>query len=144
MNEWMDGWINKFLLGRFQDVSSICRRKSSTSGGDGWQEVVFRVFDSPESSGGYERRFAIAEDAIAQAAAASSSSSSSSSLSSSSSSSSSSLFVQMHPYEPIASKVVLQQRLAEVESKGGEGLMLRRKGSAYEHKRSKLLLKVSE
>ena len=100
--------------------------------------MVFRVFDSPESGGGYERRFAIAEAAITQAVA------SSSTLSSSSSSPSSSSFIQMHPYEPIASKVVLQQRLAEVESQGGEGLMLRRKGSAYEHKRSKLLLKVSD
>merc|ERR1719382_2087386 len=36
----------------------------------------------------------------------------------------------------------LDRELAEVDAKGGEGLMLRKPGSLYEHKRSHTLLKV--
>jgi DNA ligase-1 len=40
------------------------------------------------------------------------------------------------------SRKQLKEQLLEVEKGGGEGLMLRKPGSLYEHKRSKTLLKV--
>merc|ERR1712216_41130 len=50
--------------------------------------------------------------------------------------------LQPVPMQKCRGREHLQELLANIESRGGEGLMLRRPGSIYEHRRSKTLLKV--
>jgi DNA ligase-1 len=97
---------------QFQQTVSIARRQN---GGELWRDLRFVVFDAPCNPGGFEERLA----AVVQAE-----------------------FLVLHPHEPCRSAEHLQEELKRVEALGGEGLMMRRKQSAYKFGRSQVLLKV--
>lgn len=113
----LDGelWVGRKM---FQKTTSIVR---SGAGSLAWKEVSFVVFDAPAARGGFEQRLAHAERVLARAAAP-----------------------HARPLEHVRCEGLehLRAELARVERDGGEGLMLRRPGSAYEVGRSSALLKV--
>jgi DNA ligase-1 len=97
---------------QFQHTVSIARRQN---GGELWRELKFVVFDAPCNPGGFEERLAAVVEAE---------------------------FLVLHPHEPCRSAEHLQEELKRIEALGGEGLMMRRKQSAYKFGRSQVLLKV--
>jgi DNA ligase-1 len=88
---------------------------------DGWLELTFAIFDVPAAPGGVEDRLKQAADWFAR-----------------------------HPSDhafvidqrPVDSHAHLAETLKQIEAQGGEGIMLRRRGSAYSPGRSQDLLKV--
>ena len=102
----------------FQRTVSVVRRQDQS---DAWKEIRFLVFDAPAHGGSFEARVAHYHAYIAANKPA---------------------YVQAHPHEPCKGVDHLRSELARVEALGGEGLMLRRPGSAYEVGRSHSLLKV--
>mmetsp|Transcript_12567 Transcript_12567/g.20943 ORF Transcript_12567/g.20943 Transcript_12567/m.20943 type:complete len:571 (-) Transcript_12567:71-1783(-) len=102
--------------GEFQRTVSIARRKN---GGEQWRDLKYVVFDAPSIVGGFEIRLAEAESAISELE-----------------------FVEVHPHNPCRDMDHLAEELKRVEEQGGEGLMMRKKNSAYDHGRSRELLKV--
>jgi len=113
--ETLDGelWCGR---GQFQQCVSIVK---NTRRGDDWRYVQFMVFDAPRAAGGWEARMARACAALGASAVA-----------------------RAVGAIPCESAAHVREELRAVESKGGEGLMLRRPGSAYEPRRSRALLKV--
>ena len=110
----LDGelWIAR---GAFQRTVSVVRRQDRS---DHWRDVRFLVFDAPELAGPFEARLAwLAQHLSAPFARA----------------------VQHTRCDDAAH---LARELARVEAAGGEGLMLRKAGSAYVAGRSTTLLKV--
>lgn len=111
----LDGelWMGR---GEFQVTTSVVR-----SGADkGWDRVLYRVFDAPETEGGFEaRQTALAR--IAERAAD---------------------HVQVVSQMRCTGRAHLEECLDYVIANGGEGLMLRRAGSRYIGARSDTLLKV--
>ncbi len=113
----LDGelWIDRKA---FQRTVSIVRRQD---GGEHWRALKYVVFDAPSAGGPFEQRLRLLTDALSPGHA---------------------------EHAVILSQSVcrglddLRQRLTEVESVGGEGLMLRQPASAYEAGRSPTLLKV--
>ena len=113
----LDGelWLDRKA---FQRTVSIVRRQDKS---DHWREIKYLMFDAPAVAGPFEERQKALADLIAQ-------------------------------HRPEFAKVLEQQRckgvkslkdeLARIEALGGEGLMLRQPGSAYEAGRSFTLLKV--
>lgn len=115
----LDGelWGGRDLATR-QAVKGICRRAN----GKGWERVGFWVFDAPESRGGFEDRLAAAAEAVKWVGCP---------------------WLVVLPHRPCEGRRHLQRELAGVESKGGEGLVLRRQASAYVRgARSAAVLKV--
>lgn len=112
--EPLDGelWIGR---GQFQRTVGVVR---SHDGGDAWRSVRFAAFDAPMAAGGFEERQAAMLAAISGSVA----------------------FAL--PQRQCGGNSDLLEELARVEHLGGEGLMLRQPGSAYERKRSATLLKV--
>lgn len=102
----------------FQRTVSIVRRKQ---GGDLWREIRFVAFDAPESTDPFEARQDFLQAAFRSA---------------------SPQFARVLPQTRCEGIAHLKSALAEVESVGGEGLMLRQPGSLYEAGRSQTLLKV--
>lgn len=104
--------------GRFHETSGIVRK---TGGGDSWKEMRYGVFDAPDDHLGFEARLEKARR-----------------------------WFHAHPsphvliivQERCQGRKDLRRRLAETEARGGEGLMLRRPGSACTPGRSFDLLKV--
>ncbi len=78
-----------------------------------WREMVFAAFDAPVA-GTFEERAAIVESTGV-------------------------LFVAP---KPCRDATHAEETMRQIVAAGGEGIMLRRPGSAYEHKRSKNLLKL--
>lgn len=113
----LDGelWLDRKA---FQRTVSIVRRQDQ---GDAWREIKFLVFDAPGHGGPFEARVRHYHDFIARGRLE---------------------FVQAHAHEPCKGVDHLRGELKRVEALGGEGLMLRRPGSAYEVGRSHSLLKV--
>ena len=113
----LDGelWIDRK---KFQRTVSIVRRQDKN---DLWKEVRFLVFDAPAADGGFEERLAFLKDALLKGAPR---------------------FASQHAHERCKSLEALRAELARVEGLGGEGLMLRKPGSAYAVGRSWTLLKV--
>jgi DNA ligase-1 len=115
----LDGelWIGRRA---FQQTVSVVR---SRGGNDGWTKVRFLVFDAPALSAVWEKRMAFLErllpDESQQGALA--------------------IAVEHVRCDGVAH---LRKQLKKVEKAGGEGLMLREPGSAYEAGRSSTLLKV--
>lgn len=103
---------------KFQQTVSIVRRQD---GGDLWKKLVYAVFDVPDSTDPFERRLKTVQDTFR---------------------------TEKAPYGRALYQVRcdgmdhLQSELARINSLGGEGLMLRQPGSAYEAGRSQTLLKV--
>ena len=111
----LDGelWVGRK---QFQRAVSIVRRQDQPQS---WKEVRFLAFDAPAVPGDFEARQRTLAAALVAADSA----------------------------EVLAQVVCegidhLRAELARVEALGGEGLMLRRPGSAYEAGRSSTLLKV--
>src|SRR4051794_10682962 len=102
----------------FQRTVSIVRRQDKT---DLWREVKFLVFDAPARKDPFERRLEFLADTLGRTPLP---------------------HVAHHPHELCRGLDHLREELARVEALGGEGLMLRRPGSAYEVGRSTTLLKV--
>jgi DNA ligase-1 len=99
--------------GDFETVSGIVRTKVP---GPGWKKVKYLIFDAPKERGGFEDRL----DRIGRLPA----------------------HAKKLAQKKCRSKEDLVRFLRSIEDQGGEGVMLRRAGSAYERKRSSALLKV--
>jgi DNA ligase 1 len=102
----------------FQRTVGIVRRQDKT---DLWREVKFLVFDAPGLKDPFERRLEFLADAFGAKKHP---------------------HAGQHSHEPCRGLEHLRSELARVEALGGEGLMLRQPGSAYEPGRSATLLKV--
>lgn len=103
--------------GGFEKVASATKGSRERD----WQTVVYAVFDVPEYPGGFEKRIAYAKQNLDEA-----------------------LHAIVIPFWICKSKAELLKKLDEVVVDGGEGLMLRKPGSLYEHRRSNTLLKVKK
>jgi len=107
-------------LGRqqFSELVSIVRRKIPDAN---WKKVRYLIFDAPQVNGGFEKRLDFVR-----------------------------VWFQQHsnPYAEVLKQQIceneahLRKKLREIESFGGEGLMLRKPNSPYEVGRSYNLLKV--
>jgi DNA ligase-1 len=102
----------------FQRTVSIVRRQDKT---DLWKEVKFLVFDAPGLKEPFERRIEFLADTLGSKPLP---------------------HAAHHPHDRCRGLDHLRTELARVEALGGEGLMLRQPGSAYEIGRSATLLKV--
>lgn len=102
----------------FQRTVSIVRRQDKT---DLWKEVKFLVFDAPGLKEPFERRLEFLADTLGHKPLP---------------------HVGHHAHDRCRGTDHLRAELARVEALGGEGLMLRQPGSAYEVGRSMTLLKV--
>ena len=113
----LDGelWIER---GAFQRTVSVVRRQDKS---EHWKSIRYVLFDAPAQGGPFEDRLAFLRDAVTA---------------------SSSAYASVLDQEILKDEAHLRARLAEVEAAGGEGLMLREPGSAYEVGRSTTLLKV--
>ena len=113
-SEPLDGelWIGR---GQFQRTVGLVR---SHQGGDGWRSIRFAAFDAPLAAGAFEERQAALREAASGGPA----------------------FVL--PQRRCEGHADLIAELGRVEQAGGEGVMLRQPGSAYERRRSGTLLKV--
>jgi DNA ligase-1 len=113
----LDGelWIGRKAFSR---TVSIVRRHDKSQR---WDEVTYLVFDAPKASGGFEQRLAMLRETFRSYAGHR---------------------AQVLGHEPCRGVEHLRSELARVEGLGGEGLMLRAPGSAYEPCRSPTLLKV--
>ncbi|MES1916518.1 MAG: hypothetical protein MHM6MM_008324 [Cercozoa sp. M6MM] len=116
-SEHLDGelWTGR---SEFQQCVSIVRSHDKS---DSWKKVTYRVFDAPQVSGGFEERLGKAKKLVAQCEVAN-----------------------------VVEHVVcrghdhLQEELTRILDLGGEGLMLRKAGSAYRGGRTNDLLKVKK
>ena len=113
----LDGelWVGRKM---FQKTTSIVR---SGAAGEEWKNVQYVVFDAPNAKGAFETRVAHAQKVLARAAAP---------------------HARWHDHVLCEGIAHLREELARVEELGGEGLMLRQPGSAYDVGRSRSLLKV--
>uniref|UniRef100_A0A7S3DM84 SWIM-type domain-containing protein n=1 Tax=Entomoneis paludosa TaxID=265537 RepID=A0A7S3DM84_9STRA len=102
--------------GQFQETISITRRKN---GGEHWRQIKYVVFDAPTALGGFEERLRQAKNIVDPLA-----------------------FAEILPHTPCQNENHLNQELERIEKLGGEGLMMREKGSGYQKGRSQKLLKV--
>jgi len=105
--------------GNFNLASGIVRTQGGTY--DDWKITVnFHVFDAPEIDGDFETRYAFLKTLSGKK------------------------HMTICEQTQISNADELQNRLDEIVSLDGEGLMLRRPGSMYESKRSSTLLKVKK
>ena len=113
----LDGelWIGRKAFSR---TVSIVRRHDRSPR---WDEVTFVVFDAPQAAGSFEERLAMLRETFAAYE---------------------DFRAQVLSHVPCQGVEHLRSELARVESLGGEGVMLRMPGSAYEPGRSPTLLKV--
>ncbi|MFP2908043.1 DNA ligase [Pyxidicoccus sp. 3LFB2] len=103
---------------RFQRTVSIVRRQDRS---DDWKELFFVAFDAPSVEGTFEQRLEHCRKWMEDAKPA---------------------YAKWHAHERCQGTPHLRAELERVEGLGGEGLMLRKPGSAYEAGRSHTLLKV--
>ena len=113
----LDGelWIGR---GRYEEVSSIVRRKQPHNG---WRNIRLMVFDLPKHGGTFEQRVRAMTRLAAQAH---------------------SPYLAVIEQYTIISEEALKQRLQAMVDQGGEGLMLHRKTARYVSGRSRNLLKL--
>jgi DNA ligase-1 len=113
----LDGelWVGR---GMFQRTVSVVRRMDQSAE---WRQVRYLVFDAPQVPGGFEDRFDYAKQLIATISVD---------------------HVQLVAHDPCRDHDHLRDELRRVEALGGEGLMLRKAGSTYQHGRSTTCLKV--
>ena len=113
----LDGelWIGRQ---QFSEIVGIIRRKVPAAE---WKKVRYLIFDAPQAEGGFEKRLDFARRWFRQ---------------------------HPNPYTEVLKQQIcenemhLRRKLGEIESLGGEGLMLRKPDSAYTVGRSYDLLKV--
>jgi DNA ligase 1 len=113
----LDGelWMGR---GRFEEISGIVRSSRSK---EKWRQVKFMVFDLPDSKRVFEKRCGELERVVESI---------------------DNPYLFMVRQEEIATREELANRLKNVEARGGEGLILHKKDSIYNGKRSDDLLKV--
>ena len=111
----LDGelWVGR---GQFELSAGIAMGSANT---DYWQKIRFHVFDAPDVADGFEARLAAAGQSIVNAP-----------------------YAVLHPHVRCESREHMADEHVRVDSLGGEGLILRKSNSPYEHKRSSSLLKV--
>lgn len=105
--------------GRFEQALSTVRRQLPEEGR--WRQIRFMVFDLPQAAGDFEQRLSRLRQLVAALDQS---------------------WVIPVAQRKLASESALQQLLAEVEAKGGEGLMLHRADAPYRAGRSDDLLKL--
>ena len=112
----LDGelWIGR---GEFQRTVSVVRRQDKS---DHWKEVKFVVFDAPKLDKPFEDRTKELKKLVGKATK----------------------YAAVLAQERCKDIAHMEQKLAEVEAAGGEGLMMRKPKSNYEIGRSTTLLKV--
>jgi DNA ligase-1 len=117
-NTPLDG---ELWLGRrtFAELSSIVLDQVADEAG--WKRVRYMIFDAPQASGGFEDRLDSARQWFDRHP---------------------NPHVAIAPHERCKDAEHLQQKLAEIEAQGGEGLILRRPQSPYTPGRSRDILKV--
>jgi DNA ligase-1 len=103
---------------QFSDISSIVRRKTPDKA---WETLRYMIFDAPQAKGGFENRLDFARQWFQQHP---------------------NPYVAIVDHEICKDEVHLRNKLAEIEARGGEGLILRRPQSPYTVGRSHDLLKV--
>ena len=104
--------------GQFSELVSIVRRKGADTD---WERVRYFIFDAPQIKGGFEKRLEFAHRWFLEHP---------------------NQFVEVLKQQKCEGEEHLQRKLSEIESLGGEGLMLRRPDSPYTIGRSYNLLKV--
>jgi DNA ligase-1 len=103
---------------KFQDTLSVVKRQGSP---DRWRSIRYLVFDAPSVPGAFEARLEKAKSLVVRAK---------------------NPHVMLVEHKKVRDAKSLQAMLKRVVGAGGEGLMLRKPGSLYEHKRSATLLKL--
>lgn len=113
----LDGelWIDRR---KFSELASIIRRKNADTD---WKRVHYYIFDAPQIEGGFEERLDSAHRWFQDHPNS---------------------FAEVLEHQICENEEELRRRLIEIESLGGEGLMLRKPGSPYTVGRSRDLLKV--
>lgn len=101
----------------FERISSIVRSKEDK----GWHQLKLHVFDAPNAPGNLFERLAVLEAYLKQHPTD---------------------YIQIIPQIPIKNQQHIQDFLAEVEAKKGEGIVLRNPNAPYENKRSNQILKL--
>ncbi|AEY02205.1 DNA ligase [Oceanimonas sp. GK1] len=114
----LDGelWLGR---GRFAELSAAVRRFEPVE--DEWREIRFMVFDLPASELPFAARVAALERLAGTLTTP---------------------YLQRVQHHALADAAALAARLDEVESEGGEGLMLRHRQSRYVPERNQDLLKL--
>lgn len=102
----------------FEKTMGIVRKQKAH---DGWLELKFAIFDVPKATGGFEDRLKKAADWFSRHP-------------------SDHAFVIAH--RPADSHAHVSRELKRIEALGGEGIILRRRGSAHVPGRSRDILKV--
>ncbi|KZT40618.1 DNA ligase/mRNA capping enzyme [Sistotremastrum suecicum HHB10207 ss-3] len=103
----------------FQDTVSIVRTSNSPK----WSLISFHIFDIPShGTKPFEERLKLLEDLFQDKEKTGQ--------------------VKVVEHTAVTSRDHVLEMLKDVETKGGEGLMLRKPGSTYEHGRSSTLLKI--
>ena len=112
----LDGelWIGH---GKFEETMSIVRSETPD---DRWNRVRYMVFDAPAANGTFEQRMQFLRENVSEG----------------------NRFVKLVAQERCPGVTQLLAERDRVVREGGEGLMLRQPGSAYEPRRSPTLLKV--
>ena len=105
--------------GRFRETISAVRRDVPRD--DQWRGIVYRVFDLPESKRPFETRMEELGRTVRE-----------------------SKHLEVVPQHVCGSRADLTRFHREIAKAGGEGVMLRLRGSSYEKKRSLTLLKVKD
>ena len=103
---------------QFQELVSIVRRENA---GTDWEKVHYFVFDAPGTEGGFEKRLDFVRRWFLVHP---------------------NLYAEVLEHQICESEEHLRKELKEIESLGGEGVMLRRPDSPYTVGRSYDLLKV--
>jgi DNA ligase-1 len=113
--EPLDGelWIGR---GMFQQTMSVVRSQGMS---DAWKRVRYLVFDAPAHPGGFEERLEAVKKLVKGAP-----------------------YAKAIRHYRCKGEGHMVNELEAIESRGGEGLMLRAPGSMYEGRRSRTLLKV--
>jgi len=112
----LDGelWLG---YGKFEETVSIVRSETPD---DRWKRVHFMVFDAPQAKGTFEERMQFLRGTLPEG----------------------NEFVRLVAQERCQGADQLMAERDRVVKRGGEGVMLRQPGSAYEPRRSATLLKV--
>lgn len=108
--------------GLFQKCISIVKKQAAKVIPDDYKLLTYLIFDAPTHGGKYEDRVKWLQANIPQ--------------------DDDKCYATVVGVKKCEGLAQLKQFLADVNKAGGEGIMLRKPGSLYEHKRSHTLLKV--
>jgi DNA ligase 1 len=121
MEKFPDFPVDGELFGgrkKFQRTVSIVRRQDKN---ELWKEITFLLFDAPAEKGPFEERQKKCQDYVEQQKPP---------------------YVKWHEHQRCKDALHLKEMMDQMETLGGEGMMLRQPGSIYVAGRSSTLLKV--